>query len=126
MILVFALSPKSLILALAQIDGQIEETRDATWQVGSGRSVALGVNTLMLDSGTKLDQLRRIVVVDQGGSYTSARTAFAFANAFAWIRQLPIILIQPDSNESFESTVLRAVSLPDSRLPITPSYETSK
>ena len=123
MILAFVLAPKSLTLALASGDGQLQTTRDATWRVGSGRSVASAVAALLVDSDVAVNELTRVAVIDGGGSYTTSRTAYAYANTLAWTHQFPIVRVSPEAGRQLVELLQQASSLPPHHPPITPSYE---
>ena len=125
MILVVALTVRSLTVAIASVAGELVQICDATWRVGSGRSLAAAVKLLLVETGTPQDRITKLVVIDQGGSYTSARTTFAFVNALAWVLELPIYLVRAGSDASLFVLVRQALESPAIPWPIVPSYENS-
>lgn len=123
MILIVSLAPQTIRLMVTSAAGTLLATRDASWRVGSGCSLASHVHDLLADQGRSVSDLSRIALIDRGGSYTSARTTYAFANSLAWAAQLPLVVVRPAVNESEQSAMSQAVQLQPTTVFVTPRYE---
>lgn len=110
--LLISLDQRVLTIALARPDGQLLGSRDASWRVGSGRSLARHVAELLGDAQQSVTALTRIAVALRDGSLTSVRTTLAFVNALAWSRSLEVL----SRTDSFSLSAL-AASAADARQP---------
>lgn len=125
MILALIVRPGSTTALLATPAGELTATRDASWRVGSGQSLATHVAGLLVDAGCAIDDLTRIALIDQGGSYTSARTAYAFAQTLSFARQLPIVLRHGQTSDQLNDALRSVADQLPSAEPIVPRYTQS-
>ena len=84
MMLGILLANRTTTLLLVSRENAVLTTRDASWRVGSGTSLASHVAELLHDQPLSIGAIRRLALIDQGGSYTSARTAYAFVQGLGF------------------------------------------
>lgn len=122
MILMIVTAPSQTTIALATAAGALTQRRDASWRVGSGQSLASHVSALLAATGHSISELSRLALIDRGGSYTSARVAYAFVQALSFARQLPMVLIRTTADEPLTNSAKRAADAVPVTGSIVPSY----
>lgn len=122
MILMIVSAPRQTTVALATAAGELTERRDASWRVGSGQSLASHVSALLAEADCPIDDLTRVALVDQGSSYTSERTAYAFVEALRFASELPIVLIRELDHVLLGELARRAAMSEPVTGPMVPRY----